>query len=445
MKAFLDTSNGTPYCKGCGHPHVLEALDAALQTADVLPHRIALVTDIGCVGLADAQFPELHTVHALHGRAAALAAGMQLAGTVTEDGPLKPIVLVGDGGATIGLLHLVHAAQLDVDVTVIVHNNLIYGMTGGQHSGFTPQGLRTTTTPHGVGIPPLDLAHVLGGAGCGYFARTRAPGRDLATLVAEGIRRPGFACIEALELCPTFAARIGGVTGKTLTAMGAEGGLAMGVIHDRPPRVAPTRDSSGVAPEDLFGKRLEPRPAWSGLQETVRILLAGRAGERAQSAAKFVATAAATAGLGATLRTDNPVTQGKGFSLAELILSPTQVRYTGLEQADLAIVTAQEGLTQLTQRDLLEGPSAPRRLLIDARLDLPAGTRCESAPLRERFGPLACSLGALVEIVHQAGWLDDRALWAAWKQLPEAQQPGTRRVLEKAGLSAPPDAVQRSA
>ena len=125
MTDYLDRSAPLPYCAGCGHPHVLQALDLALQVVGLPAHRYALVTDIGCVGLADAYFPSLHTVHALHGRAAAVAAGIQLGSTPDAEAPLKPIVLVGDGGSTIGLLHLVHAAQLDVDVTVIVHNNLI--------------------------------------------------------------------------------------------------------------------------------------------------------------------------------------------------------------------------------------------------------------------------------------------------------------------------------
>ena len=150
MTEFLDTTAGLPYCAGCGHPHVLQAMDQALAEVALPAHRYALVTDIGCVGLADAYFPTLHTVHALHGRASAIASGIQLGSRANGEDPLKPVVLVGDGGSTIGLLHLVHAAQLDVDVTVIVHNNLIYGMTGGQHSGFTPEGLKTTTTPAGT-------------------------------------------------------------------------------------------------------------------------------------------------------------------------------------------------------------------------------------------------------------------------------------------------------
>jgi pyruvate/2-oxoacid:ferredoxin oxidoreductase beta subunit len=443
MRTYLDTSAGLPYCKGCGHPHVLDALDAALAAADVPAHRIALVSDIGCVGLADKHFPGLHTVHSLHGRAAALATGMQLASRHAGGSPLKPVVLVGDGGATIGLLHLVHAAQLDVDITVLVHNNLIYGMTGGQHSGFTPHGFRTTTTPEGCGVPPLDLARVLAGAGCGFFARARVPGDDLAELLAEGIRRPGFACIEALELCPTFAARIGGMTGKGLRSMTEDGGLAMGVVERQAPRVHPGRTSNGngngqghaQGREGLFGAGLAQDPSWSTLEAPVQLVLAGRAGERVQSAAKLLATAAAAAGLSASLRTDNPVTQGRGFSLAELTLSPESVRWTGLERPQFAIVTAPEGLAQLAPRGLLAGPGAARRILLDESLEAPPGAVVEHVPLRKRYGAQAAALGALVETIHAAGWLDARAWDAALHTLPDKIASASRRILEKAGLT----------
>lgn len=440
MRAYLDTSAGLPYCKGCGHPHVLDALDAALQAADVPAHRITLVSDIGCVGLADKHFPGLHTVHGLHGRAAALATGMQLASRPEDGGPLKPVVLVGDGGATIGLLHLVHAAQLDVDITVLVHNNLIYGMTGGQHSGFTPHGFRTATTPEGCGIPPLDLARVLQGAGCGFFARARVPGDDLAALLAEGIRRPGFACIEALELCPTFAARIGGMTGKGLRTLTEDGGLAMGVLERHAPRGQQAQgtngNGNGSPSAGLFGAGLAAEPSWSHLDEPVQLVVAGRAGERVQSAAKLLATAGAAAGLRASLRTDNPVTQGRGFSLAELTLSPRHVRWTGLERPELAIVTAPEGLAQLAPRGLLTGPGAARRVLLDESLEAPADAVVEREPLRKRYGPQAAALGAVVQTVHAAGWLDPPAWQAALAALPEAIASSSRRVLEKAGVEA---------
>jgi 2-oxoglutarate ferredoxin oxidoreductase subunit beta len=130
-----------------------------------------LTTDIGCVGLADSLFPYLHTVHTTHGRSTAFATGMALADVVMETQGLKPIVMIGDGGAMIGLLHLVHAAQLNVDITVLIHNNFMFGMTGGQHSALSPLNWVTATTPDGNSTPPLDLLALLRTAHATFLAR----------------------------------------------------------------------------------------------------------------------------------------------------------------------------------------------------------------------------------------------------------------------------------
>ena len=433
MTDYLDHSAPLPYCAGCGHPHVLKALDQALAQVGLPAHRYALVTDIGCVGLADAYFPTLHTVHALHGRAAAVAAGIQLGTRTTDDVPLKPVVLVGDGGSTIGLLHLVHAAQLDIDVTVIVHNNLIYGMTGGQHSGFTPEGLKTTTTPTGSPLPPLDLGQVLAGAGCSFFGRCRAPGDRLVSTLVEAIRHPGFACVEALELCPTFAARIGGVTGKSLNALVEEGHLVMGIQRRgrRPVAVAETLD------RDPLRGGLVPNPAWARLARPARLVVAGRAGERAQSAAKLVASAACAAGLHATVRTDNPVTQGKGFSVAEVTISPERINYTGLVDPDLVVVCAPEGLAELTRRGTLRGASGtPRRIVVDASIELPTEIEAGRLDLRKRYGPKAAALGALAAEISALDWWSPEAWSAAIDRLPAPVAEDTRKIFAKAGVTA---------
>jgi pyruvate/2-oxoacid:ferredoxin oxidoreductase beta subunit len=432
VTSFLDSSAVLPYCAGCGHPHVLRALDEALAATAVPTHRFALVTDIGCVGLADAYFPTLHTVHALHGRAAALATGIQLGerggqGRADAESPLKPIVLVGDGGATIGLLHLVHAAQIDVDVTVIVHNNLIYGMTGGQHSGLTPDGFVTTTTPGGNPTPPLDLGMLLAGAGCSFFARVRAPGDDLAATIAEAIRHPGFACVEALELCPTFAARVGGMTGKGLTAMVDERGMAMGTVRRERARPAAPPPAASLSDRDPLAGGIAVEPSWSNLDRTVRAVVAGKAGERVQSAAKLAASAAAAAGLHATVRPDNPVTQGRGFSLAEITISPERVGYTGLVDPDLIVVVAEEGLAELSRR----GALAARTVLVDAALPVAEDVVAERRDLRKRFGAKAAALGALSEAIVEAGWWRREAWDAAIAALAPAPRADTEKVFAK--------------
>ncbi len=153
------------------------------------------------MGLVDPLFPAVHTVHTIHGRATAVAAGAVLADGVLGDGRLTNVVMIGDGGATIGLLHLTQAALMNVDLTVLLHNNMLYGMTGGQHSALTPEGSHTSTTPAGNWVPALDLEPVLRGCQAGFFARHLATDAGLTDAIAAAIAFPGFALVEVLELC----------------------------------------------------------------------------------------------------------------------------------------------------------------------------------------------------------------------------------------------------
>ena len=344
----------------------------------------------------------------------------------------KPIVLIGDGGAGIGLQHLVHAAQLDVDVTVLVHNNLVYGMTGGQHSVLTPPGMKTTTTPEGCLVRPIDLPAVLAGAGAGYLARTLAPGEDLTEHIGKAIEHPGFACVEILELCPAFATKRGGMTGKGLKELPELLGLDLGVIKCDTQRVGwQALTSTGTTEREPEG--LSPELAWRRLERTARLVVAGRAGERVQSAALFAARAAAAAGLQVAVRTDNPVTQGKGFSLAQLTLAPTPITFTGLVEPDLVVITAEEGYGELAARGLLDPPGQARRYVVDEDLRSPEGLVVERRGLRKRFGPSRAALGALVEAIDQAGWWQRDAWEAAAAGLPEHQRNGFQSVVSRIG------------
>lgn len=435
MNVHLDETRPLPYCPGCGHPHVLRSLDAALAQLAVPVDRVVIVTDIGCVGLADPFFPGLHTVHTLHGRSVAIAAGLKMGSRDDDRMPLKVIVLIGDGGAGIGLLHLVHAAQTNVDVTVIVHNNLVYGMTGGQHSVMTLPGMKTTTTPDGCPIPPLDLQLILAGAGSGFFARTLAPGDDVTPVLVEALRHPGFACVEVMELCPTFATMKGGVTGKTLRGLPQERGLSMGITRSERPRPAflsgPRAVASPETPALRMSQGIIPEPAWGRLDHTVQIILAGRAGERVQSAALLAAAAACAAGLQAMVRTDNPVTQGTGFSVAELTVSPRAIDCVALPNPDLLVVLSPEGAREAEARGLLRPPGAARRIHFDAELETPLGLTIERSGLRKQFGAKSAALGALVAEINRTGWWDRKAWETAVQRLPAAHKAEAAGVLEK--------------
>ena len=392
-----------PYCRGCGHASVVRHLSQALEHLQLPPRSVALTTDIGCVGLADSLFPFLHTVHTTHGRSTAFATGMALAEVVLEPGGLKPVVMIGDGGAMIGLLHLVHAAQLNVDVTVLLHNNFLFGMTGGQHSALTPLDFTTATTPSGNWTPPLDLVALLRAAHAGFLARQFATDTTLDGVIAEAIAYPGFALVEILELCTAYGTRWNQLTGSTLKEIVARQGYQIGrleaetgrpTLRDLYRRERPSRSARVAKPE------AETPTTAATLTRELRLVVAGSAGERVQSAAALFCRAALAAGLYTTQKNDNPVTQGTGFSLAEICLSPGPIEYTGMENPDVVIISSGDGLKELQANGTLARCRAETLQLLDAELDEPRAQGCMlRLPLRRSASAQRAALAGL------AAWL----------------------------------------
>jgi 2-oxoglutarate ferredoxin oxidoreductase subunit beta len=419
---YLAPDAKLPYCRGCGHASVVRHLSRALERLQLPPRSVALTTDIGCVGLADSLFPFLHTVHTTHGRSTAFATGMALAEVVLEPGGLKPVVMIGDGGAMIGLLHLVHAAQLNVDVTVLLHNNFLFGMTGGQHSALTPLNFTTATTPGGNWTPPLDLVALLRAAHAGFLARQFATDTTLDGVIAEAIAYPGFALVEILELCTAYGTRWNQLTGSTLKEIVARQGYQIGRLEaetGRPTlrelcrRERPSRPARAAAPET--GKLTTA----ANLSRELRLVVAGSAGERVQSAAALFCRAALGAGLYTTQKNDNPVTQGTGFSLAEICLSPSPIEYTGMENPDVVIIASGDGLKELQANGTLARCRAETLLLLDAELDEPrAQGRVLRLPLRKSVSAQRAALAGLGAWLALSSALPPTAWEAALATLP---------------------------
>ena len=144
-------------------------------------------------------------MHTTHGRALAFATGLK---TARPD--LTVLVTMGDGdAAAIGGNHFIHACRRNLDLTAIIYNNGIYGMTGGQQAPTTPAGMRSTTTPLGSIEPPFDLSELARAAGASYVARTTTfDFEELPQYIAEAIAHPGFAVVEVLSQCPTYFGRL---------------------------------------------------------------------------------------------------------------------------------------------------------------------------------------------------------------------------------------------
>lgn len=398
-----------PFCKGCGHTSVLRKLNEAMVSLQLAPEHTVLVTDIGCIGLADKMFRSIHTVHTTHGRSTAFATGIALADSVLADKKLKIIVLIGDGGAMIGLQHLVHAAMLNVDVTVLICNNFVYGMTGGQGSGLTPEGFVTATTPQGNIVPPVDLCEILRHSNAPFVARAVATDKSLSQTLRDAIAFPGFAAVEILELCTEYAVRNNDLDGEALLEIAGENQWKIGRLSERQDRKV-FHERNGVSAKQQSPQSMAERVRGSSqsgsLRQPVSIVIAGSAGERVQSSAALVCESAVESGGFASQKNDNPVTQGTGFSLAEFRLSPQLIGYTGIEEPDAIIVTSDEGWREIQAQGWLQRLGPASRIYVDDSVQMRTDDRrIERKAFRSLMGPKAAAIGSLLWLASHRGFL----------------------------------------
>jgi 2-oxoglutarate/2-oxoacid ferredoxin oxidoreductase subunit beta len=188
------------WCPGCGDFGVLHALKQAIVELGLYPDEVLTISGIGCSSNLPG-FINTYGMHTLHGRSLAVATGAQLA-----NHKLKVIVTGGDGdGYGIGGNHFLHTMRRNVDLTYIVMDNQIYGLTTGQLSPTSIKGMKTKSTPFGSvenEINPIPLA-IVGGAT--YVARGfTGQVRHLTELIKGGIQHKGFALIDTFSPCVTF-------------------------------------------------------------------------------------------------------------------------------------------------------------------------------------------------------------------------------------------------
>ncbi len=397
--SYLSPGAPLPYCEGCGHPWVLRALDDALLALDTDPADVAIVTDIGCVGLAGELLHGLHTVHTLHGRSPALATGLALADGALGPGRLKPVVLIGDGGAMVGIAHLVHAALLNADITVLVHNNGLFGISGGQAASLAADEAFNLSAVAGHFTPPADLVRLLAAARAGFLARSYADDPELAATIQAAIIHPGFAMVEILEYCPERSLRQEEIRDRRLEDTVTARGLRVQPQRlERAPFVQTYRERHGILRREPARRPpLAPRYE-ANLDRPVAIVLAGTAGEHVQSAARDLCAAAVAAGLDCTQKNDHPVTMRSGYSFSEVILSPFEISFTGVEHPDAIIVTSSDGLAEVQRRQLLSRLAPAGVVIADDSLALDGARRL---PLREIAGAPCAALAGVVAWVAQ--------------------------------------------
>jgi 2-oxoglutarate ferredoxin oxidoreductase subunit beta len=226
------------WCPGCGNGIIMGAVVRAIDKLGLDQKKTVIVSGIGCSSRAPG-YMKFDTLHTTHGRAIAHATGVKMANP-----ELNVVVLTGDGDSSaIGGNHLIHAARRNIDLTVVVFNNNIYGMTGGQFSPLTPSGSFATTAPYGVIDRNFDLCELAKAAGGTYVARgTAYHTRQLVDLVADGLAHKGFSFIEVVSQCPMYYGR------KNQLAS------AVAMLEWQKEHADPVKAAAKMTPEQLAGK-----------------------------------------------------------------------------------------------------------------------------------------------------------------------------------------------
>jgi 2-oxoglutarate ferredoxin oxidoreductase subunit beta len=226
------------WCPGCGIGIVLGAFIRAVDRLQISKDDLALVSGIGCTARIPA-YVDFNTLHTTHGRPIAFATGVKLANP-----KLKVVVISGDGDIlAIGGNHFIHACRRNIDITVVVVNNYIYGMTGGQYSPTTPMGKRASTAPYLTVEPPFDTCDLAISSGATFVARSTVyHATQLSSLIEKALIKKGFSVVEAMSNCHTQYGRLN------------REGTAVRMIQAFKNVAVPVSTAAKLSPEKLEGK-----------------------------------------------------------------------------------------------------------------------------------------------------------------------------------------------
>ena len=188
------------WCPGCGDYHVLLSVTKALAELELKPENVAVISGIGCSSRIPA-YMNCYGFHGVHGRALPLGTGLKVARP-----DLTVLVAGGDGdGFSIGGNHFLHACRRNVDITYIVMDNQIYGMTKGQPSPTTEPDWDSALAPGGTGLRPFHPLVIALASGANFVARAfSGDPKGTTHTLAEAIRHPGFSFVQVLSPCVTF-------------------------------------------------------------------------------------------------------------------------------------------------------------------------------------------------------------------------------------------------
>ncbi len=191
------------WCPGCGHGTILNNMLRAVDELGISKNDLVMVSGIGCSSRISG-YVDFHSLHTIHGRALAYATGVKM-----SQPRLNVLIPMGDGDAlAIGGNHFIHACRRNMDLTAIIMNNRIYGMTGGQFSPLSGEGILCTTAPQLTIDRSFDTVELALASGASFVARTTSfHVREITKLIARAIQHKGFSVVEILSQCPTHFGR----------------------------------------------------------------------------------------------------------------------------------------------------------------------------------------------------------------------------------------------
>lgn len=199
----LGTTAANTWCAGCGNFSILGAIKAVLQSLageGVGLENVVIVSGIGChAKIVD--YLNVNSFYSIHGRVTPAAEGIKLARP-----SLKVIGFAGDGDAYgEGIEHLIFAAKRNIDITMIIHNNRVYGLTTGQYTPTSPLGFKGRSTPSGTKEPPINPLEVMLSSGATYLARGTSHGIELLkSIFKQAVQHKGFSLVDVLQVCVTY-------------------------------------------------------------------------------------------------------------------------------------------------------------------------------------------------------------------------------------------------
>lgn len=191
------------WCPGCAHGIITASILRAIDKLQVDKNKMCVVSGIGCSGRTPG-YLDFNTLHTTHGRSLTFSTGIKMANP-----ELTVLNVMGDGDSVaIGGNHFIHSCRRNIDITAIIFNNGIYGMTGGQYSPTTPKDFKASTAPYGSIDPPFDIVQLALGAGASFVARGDAfHVNQLDKIIEKAISNKGFSVVDVIATCPTQLGR----------------------------------------------------------------------------------------------------------------------------------------------------------------------------------------------------------------------------------------------